>query len=240
VHILVAVDVKATPKLEADGKSYAFEGSVTGYYNDPMPASLRNDPAQKSQSTHTTTQYFYATISPRLERVLGSLHASTKIFVDGDYRFPDEDSSTPGYIEVRNANFNSTNRTTQGEVGVDGTRASGGSGGNRRHVVLKSSPNKPKHYSGNSSQAARAGPTSSVSADDVGFLRTPSVSTPTTARMTTAEPEMSFALGEFGDVSDIGTPVPEGNSQQVQKKRGQDSTGGSETPKRRRKPAAKA
>lgn len=85
MHILVAVDVKATPKLEADGKSYAFEGSVTGYYNDPMPASLRNDPAQKSQSTHTSTQYFYATISPRLERVLGSLHASTKIFVDGDY-----------------------------------------------------------------------------------------------------------------------------------------------------------
>ena len=94
------MDIKTTPKLEADGKSYEFEGSVTGYYNDPIPASLRNDRSQKSRSTHTTTQYFYATISPRLERVLGTLRASTKIFVDGDYRFPVEENSAPGYIEV--------------------------------------------------------------------------------------------------------------------------------------------
>jgi hypothetical protein len=224
VHILVAVDVKTAPKLEADGKSYAFEGAVTGFYSDPIPANLRNDRAQKSRSTHTTTQYFYATISPRLERVLGTLRASTKIFVDGDYRFPVEESSTPGYVEVRNVNFNTTNRTSQGE---DGTGAYGGSGGNRRNVVLKSSPNKPKLSPGRSSQA---GPTGSVSADDVGFLRTSSFSTPTTARTTAtaAEPEMSFALGEFGDGSDIGTPVPEGDSRQVQKKRGNDNTEASE------------
>jgi hypothetical protein len=188
------VDVKTAPKLEADGNSYAFEGAVTGFYSDPIPANLRNDRAQRSRSTHTTTQYFYATISPRLERVLGSLRASTKIFVDGEYRFPVEESSTPGYIEVRNVNFNTTNRTGQGEVAVDRAGAYGGSSGNRRNVVLKSSPNKPKQSPGRSSQA---GPAGSVSADDVGSLRTPSFPTPTTARMTAAEPEMSFALGEF-------------------------------------------
>jgi hypothetical protein len=231
------VDVKTAPKLEADGNSYAFEGAVTGFYSDPIPANLRNDRAQRTRSTHTTNQYFYATISPRLERVLGSLHASTKIFVDGDYRFPVEESSTPGYIEVRNVHFNTTNRTGQGEVAVDGTGAYGGSTGNRRNVVLKSSPNRPKQSPGRSSQA---GPAGNVSADGVGSLRTPSFSTPTTARTTTAEPEMSFALGEFGDGSDIDTPVPEGNTRQVQKKRGHDSTCSPETPKRRRKPAAKA
>jgi hypothetical protein len=36
----------------------------------------------------------------RLERVLGSanMHASSKVFVDGNYRFPVEQNSTPGYI----------------------------------------------------------------------------------------------------------------------------------------------
>jgi hypothetical protein len=49
--------------------------------------SLRNDRSQRSTSTHTTTQYFYAEVNPLLERVLGStnMHASTKVFVDGDY-----------------------------------------------------------------------------------------------------------------------------------------------------------
>ena len=236
LQILVAVDIKTALKLEADGKSYAFEGAVTGFYSDPIPANLRNDRAQRSKSTHTTTQYFYATISPRLERVLGSLRASTKIFVDGDYRFPVEESSTPAYIEVRNVNFNTTNRTSQGEAAAGGTGAFGGSGGNRRQVVLKSSPQKPKHTPDRSSHAA---PASSGSADDVGSLPTP-FSTPTTARITAAEPEMSFALGEFEEVSDIGTPVLEGNSRQAQKKRGHDATGSPETPKRRRKPNAKA
>jgi hypothetical protein len=233
LQILVAVDIKTALKLEADGKSYAFEGAVTGFYSDPIPANLRNDRAQRSKSTHTTTQYFYATISPRLERVLGSLRASTKIFVDGDYV---EESSTPAYIEVRNVNFNTTNRTSQGEAAAGGTGAFGGSGGNRRQVVLKSSPQKPKHTPNRSSHAA---PASSGSADDVGSLPTP-FSTPTTARITAAEPEMSFALGEFEEVSDIGTPVLEGNSRQAQKKRGHDATGSPETPKRRRKPNAKA
>ena len=109
----------------------------------------------KSRFTHTTTQYFYAEVNPRLERVLGStnMHASSKVFVNGDYRFPVEQNSTPGYIEVRNVSFNATNRPTQGGSVANGTGASGGSGGKRRNVVLKSSPAKPRYTLGVSSQA---------------------------------------------------------------------------------------
>jgi hypothetical protein len=162
VRILVAVELKNTPNLEADGKTYTFEGDVSGYYNDPTPPSLRNDKLYKSRFTHTTTQYFYAEVNPRLERVLGStnMHASSKVFVNGDYRFPVEQNSTPGYIEVRNISFNATNRPTQGGSVANGTGASGGSGGKRRNVVLKSSPAKPRYTLGVSSQA---GPSRSTS-----------------------------------------------------------------------------
>jgi hypothetical protein len=132
VRILVAVELKNTPNLEADGKTYTFEGDVSGYYNDPTPPSLRNDKLYKSRFTHTTTQYFYAEVNPRLERVLGStnMHASSKVFVNGDYRFPAEQNSTPGYIEVRNISFNATNRPTQGGSVANGTGASVGAVGN--------------------------------------------------------------------------------------------------------------
>jgi hypothetical protein len=234
LHILLAVDLKTAPKLDADGKTYTFEGTVSGYYSDPVPASLRNDRHQRSQSTHITTQYFYADVSPRLERVLGSsnMKASTKVFVDGDYRFPVEADSTPGYVEVRNVTFNATNRTTQGGAAADGTRASGGSGGNRRNVALKSSPSKPKHTSGASS---RAGPTSTVPADDVGLQGTPFSSSSHTAAADGSEAEMSFALAEFGNTS-----TPEANSRKVQNKRGNDSSGDPGPSKRQRRPGAKA
>src|ERR1700684_2240553 len=104
---MVAVDLKTAPKLSTDGNTYTFEGAVSGYYSDPVPASQRNNRLQRSQSTHVTTQYFYADVSP----VLGGMQPSTKVFVDGDYRFPVEGESTPGYIEVRSATFNSTNRS---------------------------------------------------------------------------------------------------------------------------------
>jgi hypothetical protein len=55
LHILLAVDLKTAPKLDADGKTYTFEGAVSGYYSDPVLASLQNDRHQKSQSTHTTS-----------------------------------------------------------------------------------------------------------------------------------------------------------------------------------------
>jgi hypothetical protein len=43
LNIFVAVELKTAPKLDANDKTYAFEGDVLGYYNDPLPASLRND-----------------------------------------------------------------------------------------------------------------------------------------------------------------------------------------------------
>jgi hypothetical protein len=72
------------------------------------------------------------------------MHASSKVFVDGAYRFPIEEPSTPGYIEVWNINFNGTNRMIQEGNTANGTGTSGGTGGSRRNVTLKSSPLKAK------------------------------------------------------------------------------------------------
>jgi hypothetical protein len=173
LQILVAVELKTTPRLEENGKTYAFEGDVSGYYNDPLPLNLRNDKSHKSKFNQTTTQYFFATVNPRLERVLGStnMHASSKVFVDGDYRFPVEQPSAPAYIEVRNITFNATNRTIQGGNTISGTGASNGiGGGNRRNVMFKSSPAKSIHTPG---KAARTGLTPSISSSR------PTVTSPT-------------------------------------------------------------
>ena len=161
----------------------------------PNPAGHRNDRLQRSLSTHTTTQYFYADVSPRLERILGStnMQPSTKLFIDGDYRFPVEGDSTPGCIEVRDVTFNMTNRSAQGGAPTDGTRASGGTARNRRNVALKSSPAKPKHTGASS----RAGLASAVPAEDVGLQAT---SSPHTTAADGSEAEMSFSLAEFGNV----------------------------------------
>lgn len=236
----MAVDLKTVPKLEPSGKTYTFEGAVTGYYNDPIPTGLRSDRSQRSHSSHTTNQYFYADVTPRLERVLGSTNMlpSTKLFVDGDYRFPVEGDSTPGYIEVRDVTFNSTSRSAQGVIAADGTKSSSGGGGNRRNVTLKSSPSKPRV---NPAGSPRPGPKSGVSLDDVGVQGTRSSSACTAAADGS---DMSFALGEFGSVSETGASAPEESpgrvlNKQVQNKRSRDSAGRQEPSKRQRKPAAK-
>lgn len=235
VQIHVAVDLKSVPKLEPGGKTYTFEGAVSGYYNDPIPAALRGDRPQRSHSSHTTNQYFYADVTPRLERVLGSTNMlpSTKLFVDGDYRFPVEGDCTPGYIEARDITFNSTSRSSQGAVAADVTKSSGGGGGNRRNVTLKSSPSKPKLNPGGS---PRAGPKSRVSQDDIGVQGTPSSSACTAAADGS---DMSFALGEFGSVSETGASAPEESPRQVQNKRSRESAGRQEPSKRQRRPATK-
>jgi hypothetical protein len=134
-------DLRSRKNAQPDGKTYTFEGHVSGYYSDPTPPSLRNDRLYKSRCSQTNTQYFYVDVNPRLDRVLANMHASTKVFVNGDYRFPAEESA-PGYIEVRNVNFNATNRSTlTGSIANVG--ASGGA--NRRNVALKSSPAEPRY-----------------------------------------------------------------------------------------------
>lgn len=216
------MELKNTPTLEPGGKTYTFEGEVSGYYSDPTPVSLRNDKLHKASFTHSTNQYFYADITPRLERVLGSssLHATTKLFVDGDYRFPVEETSTPGYIEVRGVSFNATNRTSLSCNPATASGATGGSGGKRRNVLLKASPVKPK-YTGGSSQAS------------------PERSRAATANVTTdyEASSMSFALADFGNDPEVSS---KGNPSNIQNKRGLDNTGAPETPKRQRRPTAKA
>ena len=148
--------------------------------------------------------------------------------MDEDYRFPEEDNSTPGYIEVRNANFNAMGRTTT--QGVEGAKTSDGS--NRRSVTLKSAAPKPR-YAGASSRA-RPTATGSASTNDVACRETPGF-----APADDGEDSLSFALAEFdqsGAVLDL-----EETPRQVQNKRGPDTnTGGPETSKRQKKPSTKA
>jgi len=51
---MVAVDLKTAPKLSTDGNTYTFEGytfegAVSGYYSDPVPASQWNSEQSASK-----------------------------------------------------------------------------------------------------------------------------------------------------------------------------------------------
>jgi hypothetical protein len=78
--------------------------------------------------------------------MLNTLRPGSKVFVDGDYRFPVEEDSAAGYIEMRSITFNTTNRTTQAGSAPTGTGATGGEVVNRRTVAVKS-PQQPKRTS---------------------------------------------------------------------------------------------
>ena len=98
--------------------------------------------------TQTKTQWIYADKNPRVDRVLGSssVHAGSRLFIEGDYTFPSEETMQPGYIEARNVSFNGTNRSTVGGMGgTSGVRASGGSSSRRRNAQLKQSPTRGGH-----------------------------------------------------------------------------------------------
>ena len=191
LQILVAVELKTTPHLEENSKTYAFEGDVSGYYNDPLPLNLRNNKSHKSKFNQTTTQYFFATVNLCLECVLGStnMHASSKVFVDGDYRFPVELPFAPIYIEVQNITFNATNRIIQGGNTISSTGDSNGIGSrNHRNVIFKSSPAKSIHMPG---KAARTGLTPSISSS------CPTVTSPTSCH------NASVTTGISGDNIDV-------------------------------------
>jgi hypothetical protein len=110
------------------------------------------------------------------------------------------------------------------------TKSSGGGIGNRRNVTLKSSPSKPKL---NLAGSPRPGPKSDVSLNDMEVQGTPSSSACTAPADGN---DMSFALGEFGSVSEAGASAPEESP--VQNKRSRDTAGRREPSKRQRKPAA--
>lgn len=129
-----------TPRFVDTTRTFEFEAKITGYYTDPAPQSLRNDRAFKASQTRTKTQYIYAEQSPKFDRTLGNknLRAQTKLFIEGFYTFPDEETQQPGYLDLLAVSFNSTNKDP---VNSAGSAAKGGSS-RRRDVPLKITPGK--------------------------------------------------------------------------------------------------
>ncbi|KHO10727.1 hypothetical protein MAA_11685 [Metarhizium robertsii ARSEF 23] len=134
-----------TPRFVDATRTFEFEAKVTGYYGDPVPQALRNDKVFKASQTRTKTQYFYAESSPKFDRTLGStnLRAQSKLFIDGFYTFPDEETQQPGYLDLLAVSFNSTNK----DPGSSTPSAAKGGSSRRRDVPLKGSPATPTNKS---------------------------------------------------------------------------------------------
>ena len=102
--------------------------------------------------------------------------------------------STPGYIEVRDITFNTTNRSAQGGAPTDGTRASGGTGQWKpSKCYVEVLPGQTQVHgcilSGRPGQSPRT----------MWGFKAP----PLHILM------VSFSLAEFGNVSDFGAPAPQ-------------------------------
>ncbi|KAF5127311.1 hypothetical protein E5D57_008241 [Metarhizium anisopliae] len=140
LRINAAAELTCTPRFVDAARTFEFEAKLTGYYGDPAPPILRNDRVFKASQTRTKTQYIYAEQSPKFDRTLGSenLRAQSRLFIDGFYTFPDEETQQPGYLDLLAVSFNSTNKDPANSVG---SPAKGGSS-RRRDVPLKISPAK--------------------------------------------------------------------------------------------------
>lgn len=119
LRINAAAELTCTPRFVDATRTFEFEAKLTGYYGDPAPPALRNDRAFKASQTRTKTQYIYAEQSPKFDRTLGSgnLRAQSRLFIDGFYTFPDEETQQPGYLDLLAVSFNSTNKDPVNSVG---------------------------------------------------------------------------------------------------------------------------
>jgi hypothetical protein len=142
LRIHAATELITIPQYVDSSRTYEFEGAITGFYSDPAPQALRNDKAFRASQTRTKNQYFYAEKSPKFERTLGSssMRVQSRLFIDGYYTFPIEETQEPGYLDLINVSFNSTNRPiSEGGLIIGGA---GGGSSCRRNVPLKTTPGK--------------------------------------------------------------------------------------------------
>ena len=103
---------------------YKFEGNITGYYTDP---GSKDDAHIKAGNTQTMAQFFFAQKHIRFERTLtgnNRIRPQSRVFIDGEYTFPESDTQSPGYIDCINISYNATNRP---RAAFQGTVTSGGS-----------------------------------------------------------------------------------------------------------------
>jgi hypothetical protein len=142
VHILrlhCAIEVLATASFDDAAGHYKFEGNITGYYADP---GSKEDARIKAGNTQTTAQFFFAPKHIRFERTLtgnNRIRPQSRVFIDGEYTFPESDTRSPGYIDCINISYNSTNRPG---AAFQGTVTSGGCS-RRRDLQLKPTPTTP-------------------------------------------------------------------------------------------------
>ena len=177
LQIHTATELITQPQYIDSTSTYEFEGTITGFYSDPASQAKRTEKAFRASQTRTTNQYFYAEKNPKFDKMLSGsyLRPQSKLFIDGYYTFPSEEKREPGYLDILNVSFNSTNRSvTQSSSNVKSTSAGSA---RRRNVPLKAAPRqefmkasgsitpskiKPLSDSFNSPPSAQA--TSSISA----------------------------------------------------------------------------
>jgi hypothetical protein len=119
-----AVEVLAPATFDDTAGNYKFEGNITGYYADP---GSKEDARVKAGNTKTTAQFFFAPKHIRFERTLtgnNRIRPQSRVFIDGEYTFPESDTRSPGYIDCINILYNATNRPG---AAFQGTVTSGGS-----------------------------------------------------------------------------------------------------------------
>jgi hypothetical protein len=112
--------------------------------------------------TQTKTQWIYADKNPKLDRVLGSTNLGSRLFLDGDYTFPSEDTMQPGYIEARNISFNATSRSTVSTSETPAIKTSGSNTTRRRNAPLKQSPIRGGHLGSSCPEPSSSPTTTSI------------------------------------------------------------------------------
>jgi hypothetical protein len=177
---------------------------MSGYYPDPVPEYLRRDRDARAKQTRTRTQYCYAVVGPRLQATLGSknLRPNTKLFIDGDYTFPVQDTQQVGYLDINNVTFNSTNRPTIGSAAGAGRVPQGGSS-RRRDVPIKQASTSSSRF-GQAAPTTPQGPSSSTSMTTPGsrtFAASTSRGTP--ASSITVGGSFDLTTDNFTDIDDF-------------------------------------
>jgi hypothetical protein len=134
LQIYIVTELITQPQYIDSTSTYEFEGTITGFYSDPVSQAKRTEKAFRASQTRTTNQYFYA------DKILSGsyLRPQSKLFIDGYYTFPSEETREPGYLDLLNVSFNSTNRSvTESSPNVKSTSVGSA---RRRNVLLKATP----------------------------------------------------------------------------------------------------
>ena len=216
-----------------------------GFYSDPASQALHNDKAFHTSQSRTKNQYFYAEKSPKFDRTLGSpsMRPQSRLFVDGYYTFPIEETQEPGYLDLINVSFNSTNHTTtEGGPIIGGT---GGGSSRRQNVPLKTTPGKQARKVTGLTMPSNTRPPSDTFGSASSAQATPSSFSAASSRSTMApstslDNDSQFDLALYLDGPDTERNAAYNSPTNLQKKRPLQDIIIAESSKRQRRPTQKA